>query len=442
MSSLALARAQMELSLGFHIVFAALGIGMPACMVVAEAIGLRAAARGDAAAAQRARDLARLWGKATALLFVVGAVSGTALSFELALLWPGFVELAGPALGPAFTLEGYAFLLEAIFLGLYLYGWDRLSPRGHLAAGVGVATTGCLSGILVCGANAWMQSPRGYVLEAGRLVDVAPFAVFQNPSWMPLAAHATFASYAAAGFTVAGVHAFGLLRRRASEVARLGLRIGLVVGAVGALLQPVTGDALAKLLHRTQPAKLAAMEALFETRAGAPLLVGGLPDVASGTVRYGIELPKLLSVLAAGDPDAVVVGLADVAPDLRPNPVVCHLAFQVMVGGGTALALASLVVVYGVARRRAWIEGTAALRGAVLSGPVAFLALEAGWIVTEAGRQPWIVYGVQRTAEAVTPRQDLGPTFALFAALYALLAVVLVALLVALARKAREEAAA
>jgi cytochrome d ubiquinol oxidase subunit I len=436
MDALTAARIQMELSLGFHMIFAALGIGMPLLMVLAERRALRT---GDDAGLA----LARTWGKATALLFVVGAVSGTALSFELGLLWPKFMAFAGPVIGPAFALEGYAFLIEAIFIGLYLYGWDRMSPRAHWLAGIPVAISGALSGILVVGANAWMQSPRGYTLdEAGRVAAVDVLATFRNPSWVPLALHSTLSCYIAVGFAVAGVYAIGILRGRDDARHRRGLGLGLGLGTITALLQPLSGDWLAKLVGRTQPEKLAAMEALHETTAGAPLLIGGIPDRA-GQIHYGIEIPKGLSFLATGDPNATIRGLASFPVDERPNALVCHLAFQVMVGGGFALVAVGLL--WLVLRRRLRKSGAPFPRWflwiVALASPLGFLALEAGWIVTEVGRQPWIVYRAMRTADAVTPRSDVGTTLAAFGGLYLALGVALIVMLRGLAKKRGGEGA-
>jgi len=422
----------MELSLGFHIVFAALGIGMPLLMLIAEGLHLRTGA-------VHYRELARTWGKATALLFVVGAVSGTALSFELGLLWPKFMAFAGPVVGPAFALEGYAFLIEAIFLGLYLYGWDRLTPRQHWLAGVPVAVSGMLSGVLVVGANAWMQSPRGFGEVFGRVVEVDTFATFLNPSWIPLAIHSTLSCYIAVGFAVAGVYAIGMLRGRDDAYHRTGLVLGMALGAVSAILQPLSGDRVAKLVNQTQPAKLAAMEAHFHTQAGAPILVGGIPDVARSEVHYGIHIPKGLSFLATGDPNAVIRGLEDFPVDERPNVMLCHVAFQVMVGAGFAL-MALGAGFFLVRRFRRGELPRWMLWAVALAAPLGFLALEAGWIVTEAGRQPWIIYGVMRTSDAVTPRTDVGVTLAMYTALYVFLAVALIGLLRGLAKKRLEAA--
>jgi cytochrome d ubiquinol oxidase subunit I len=432
MNPLLAARWQMEVSLGFHMVFAALGIGMPLLMVIAEAMYVRG--HGD-----HWKSLAKTWGKATALLFVVGAVSGTALSFELGLLWPKFMSLAGPVVGPAFALEGYAFLIEAIFVGLYLYGWEKLSKRAHLFAGAVVAFSGLMSGVLVVGANAWMQSPRGFTMSEGRVTDVDMFATFRNPSWLPLAAHSSFSCYISVGFAVAGVYAIALLRGRDGARARAGLTLGMAVGAIASLCQIASGDRVAKLVGRTQPEKLAAMEAHFHTEAGAPILVGGLPDPATETVRFGLHIPKGLSFLATGDPNATIRGLAEFPVDQRPNTILCHLAFQVMVGFGSALL--GLSAIYWLWR---WRKGDAPrwlLWMVGLASPLGFLALEAGWIVTEAGRQPWIIYHVLRTRDAVTPRTDVGVTLAIYVVLYLALSIALVGLLRKLARGEIEEKA-
>jgi cytochrome d ubiquinol oxidase subunit I len=431
MSPLSSARWQMEVSLGFHIVFAALGIGMPLLMLIAEALHLRT---GEA----HYRELARKWGKATALLFVVGAVSGTALSFELGLLWPKFMAFAGPVVGPAFALEGYAFLIEAIFLGMYLYGWERMSPRAHFLSGVPVAVSGMLSGVLVVGANAWMQSPRGYSAVAGRVVDVDTFATFKNPSWLPLAIHSTLSCYIAVGFAVAGVYAVGMLRGRRDQYHRSALFLAMTLGAVSALLQPLSGDRVAKLVNRTQPEKLAAMEALYKTQSGAPLLVGGWPNTETGEVHYGIEVPKGLSFLADGDPNATIKGLEEFPVEDRPNVLLCHLSFQVMVGAGFGLMALGVLFLFMWRRRRGDVP-TWLLRAVALAAPLGFIALEAGWIVTEAGRQPWIIYHVMRTRDAVTPRTDVGATLAMYTALYFFLAIALISLLRALVGKPVED---
>jgi cytochrome d ubiquinol oxidase subunit I len=415
------ARALFGLSLAFHIVFAAVGVAMPLFMVLAEARALRT---GSAVH----RDLARRWAKGTAILFAVGAVSGTVISFELGLLWPRFMAFAGPIIGMPFSLEGFAFFAEAIFLGIYLYGWGRVSPRLHLAAGVVVALSGALSAYFVTLANAWMNTPAGFVLDAaGKAAEVRPFAAMVPPGWAAQVLHVLVSCYAATAFAVAGVHAWFLLRGRDPSFHRAALQIVMGVGAAAALLQPLSGDLSARKVAELQPAKLAALEGQFQTERGAPLRIGGLPDPAAGVTRWALEIPRGLSILAFHDPDAEVKGLLAFPPDERPEPVKVHLAFQVMVGLGGLLALAALAWIAVRARRRE--PGPWLLHALVALGPAGFLALEAGWLVTEWGRQPWTIRGVMRTADAVTPVGNLTVPFVAFGVLYLFLAFMVVVLL-------------
>ncbi len=431
MSNLLWARGQMEVSLAFHIVFAALGIGLPLCMVIAEGLWLRT---GRA----HYRALARKWARATALTFAVGAVSGTALSFELGLLWPRFMALAGGVVGPAFALEGYAFFVEAIFIGLYLYGWDRLSPRAHWLTGIPIAVSGALSAVLVLAANAWMQTPEGFQAVAGRLVATDALAPFKAPAWPDMALHAVLSSYIATAFAVGGVYALGLLRGRRDDYHRSGLAIAMAVGVVAAVLQPISGDISARRVETTQPVKLAAAEALFHTQRGAPLLIGGIPDAAAQRSRFGIEIPGLLSFLATHDFRGEVKGLDAVPPEQRPNVLVTHLAFDTMVGCALLLVLAALLYWHVRYWRRDSPLRPMLLRTLVGVSPLGFLALEAGWFVTEVGRQPWTIYDVMPTADAVTPVQQVGWTFLGFSVLYLVLGVALVVLLRRLATGAPE----
>jgi cytochrome d ubiquinol oxidase subunit I len=427
MDLLAAARAQMALSLAFHMVFAAIGIGLPALMLMAEGLWLRTGR-------PHYRDLAHKWAKATGLLFAIGAVSGTALSFELGLLWPRFMEFSGSIVGPAFALEGFAFFVEAIFLGLYLYGWDRLSPITHWLTGFPVALSGLLSGILVVAVNAWMQAPVGFTTDpSGRVTDVDPLATFRSPAWPAMAIHSSLACYIAVGFGVAGVYAVGLLRGRHDAYHRSGLTLALVMATVAALLQLPSGDLSGRTVARLQPAKLAAMEALFETQAGAPLLIGGIPDERNGRVIFGIEIPYGLSLLADHDPNAVVRGLNDFPRDEWPNVLWVHLAFQLMVGCGFLLIGLGLWF-WWVRWRGDPVANRWLLRAVVVGSPLGFVALEAGWFVTELGRQPWTVYGVMRTAAAVTPVSGVSVSFLVFTVLYLSLAGVVVVLLLRMAR--------
>jgi len=426
MSPLTAARIQMELSLGFHMIFAAIGVAMPVLMLIAEWRWVRYQ---DA----DARRLAHVWAKLTAVTFAIGAVSGTALSFELGLLWPQFMAFAGPLIGPAFALEGYAFFIEAIFLGLYLYGWDRLGPRQHWWCGVAVATSGAVSAVMVLAVNAWMQNPVGFTLSpTGAPIDIDAWQVFTNPAWAPMAAHSTLACYQAVGFAAAANYAWTLWRDpNAGRYAHLGLAISMSVAVVAAVAMPLTGDLLAKRAHRHQPAKLAAMEAHFETQRWAPLTIGGWPDVERRETNYGLRIPGALSFLADSSVETEVVGLDRIPRDQWPNVPVTHVAFQIMVGSGMAMLGAAACYWLVRWRTRGRDAGLPRLLLVVLvaCGPLGFLALEAGWVVTEVGRQPWVIYGVMRTADAATTVRGVWGSLAMFTTVYAGLLVLLIAFL-------------
>jgi cytochrome d ubiquinol oxidase subunit I len=416
------ARTQMALSLGFHIIFAVMGIGMPALMVLAERKWLRT---GDPVWL----DLAKRWSKGTAILFAVGAVSGTVLSFELGLLWPGFMEYAGPIIGMPFSLEGFAFFTEAIFLGIYLYGWNKLTPTAHWWAGVAVAVSGMVSGIFVVFANAWMNAPTGFEIVNGLPTNIDPIAAMLNPASFHQTLHMTLAAFATTGIAVAGIHAWMLRRNGHDHFHRSALHIALLVAVPATFLQMVSGDISAKFVAKWQPAKLAAMEGQFETERGAPLRIGGIPNEATRETRYALELPKALSILAFNDPNAEVKGLEAFPEEDWPPVAITHFAFQVMVGLGSLMALACLWVVWHWVRKRDVAQNRALLTFLAVLTPAGFIAVEAGWIVTEVGRQPWIVYGFMRTADAVTPMPGLIVPLIGISVLYLFLGVVVAYLL-------------
>ena len=425
MDDLLAARSQMAMSLAFHIIFAAIGIAMPLLMIVAEWKWLRS--KDDIYL-----TLAQRWAKGTAILFAVGAVSGTVLSFELGLLWPRFMGYAGSIIGMPFSLEGFAFFTEAIFLGIYLYGWKRVPAAAHLFAGVMVAISGALSGIFVVIANAWMNAPTGFRLVDGKPVDIDPIAAMMNPAALPQTIHMTLAAYAATGFVVAGIHAFMLRRDPNNRFHKAALAIALLVGGVSAILQPLSGDFLAKTVAVTQPVKLAAFEGHFETEQGAAFRIGGLPDEEARITRYSIEVPYALSILAYGDPNAVVKGLNDFPADQHPPVAIVHVAFQIMVACGVVMMLIALWGAWRYLRGRrnhSWLNSKWFLRALIAAAPLGFIAIETGWTVTEVGRQPWIIYGVMRTSEAVTPMPGLIVPFITFTVLYIFLALVTVWLL-------------
>jgi cytochrome d ubiquinol oxidase subunit I len=421
--NLVAARLQMLMSLAFHMVYAAIGIGLPLLLVIVEALYLRT---GQA----HYKALAKKWAKATGLLFAVGAVSGTALSLELGLLWPAYVELMGAAVGHLFGLEGYAFFVEAIFIGLYLYGWDRLSPVAHWWCGVVIAVSGMLSGILVLGVNAWMQQPVGFEMDGGRVIATDPMAILRQPLWLYMALHSTLACYLAVAFGAAGWYAWRMLRGERNDYTRAALLIAMSVAAISAIVQPISGDSLAKYVFKTQPVKFAAMEGQFQSQRYAPLRIGGWPDTKAEVTRYAIEIPGGLSFLATHDPAAEVPGLDRVPKSDWPNVEVTHFAFQIMVGAGTALMVVSVWfwLAYSRGRDRLF-ERKALLWAVAIVGPLGFIGLEAGWFVTEVGRQPWIIQHVMRTRDAVTPVSGVPAMFFAFAALYALLGVTVIVLL-------------
>jgi cytochrome d ubiquinol oxidase subunit I len=428
MSDLFAARTQMALSLGFHIVFAEIGIAMPLLMVLAE---WRWRRTGDEVYLR----LAKRWAKGSAILFAVGAVSGTALSFELGLLWPRFMQLAGPIIGLPFSLEGFAFFTEAIFLGVYLYGWERISPRAHLTAGLLVAVSGAASAIFVVMVNAWMNTPTGLSMSGGRIVSIDPIAGMLNPSSFQQSLHMVLAAYAATGLAVAGVHAAILLRKPDARFHRRALILALVVGAPAAIVQPLSGDVSARTVAIWQPIKLAALEGQFATERGAPLRIGGWPDADAARTRFAIEIPRGLSLLAFHDPGAEVRGLSAFAREQWPPVRPVHVGFQIMVGLGTAMAVVSLWAAVVAVRKRDLSGDRWLLRALAIVAPFGFIATEAGWTVTEVGRQPWVVQGVLRTADAVTPMPGLIVPMLTFALLYLGLGGIVVALLIAMVRE-------
>jgi cytochrome d ubiquinol oxidase subunit I len=415
------ARWQMGLSLAFHIIFAVIGMAMPVMMVAAEAAWLRTGR-------PEFLDLARRWARGTAILFAVGAVSGTVLSFELGLLWPTFMEFAGPLIGMPFSLEGFAFFLEAIFLGLYLYGWNRIGPRTHLLSGVLVCIGGVLSGAFVVTANAWMNTPAGFRLVDGRVTDVDPIAAMFNPAAGAQVVHMLLAAYTAVGVGVAGIHARLLLRDPDNLFHRRACAIALAVGLPSAFFMPFSGDWAGRVVARTQPAKLAALEGQFATQTYAPLRLGGIPDVGARETRYAIEIPGGLSMLAHGDRAARVIGLNDIPRELWPPVTAVHMAFQVMVGIGTWLATLAVWAAVLWWRKRLF-QSRLFLRAAAFSTVFGFIALEAGWMVTELGRQPWVIHGVMRTSDAVTPMPGLVVPFMLFTIIYVVLAAVVIGII-------------
>lgn len=425
MEHLLAARAQMGTSLAFHFIFSALGIGLPLFLVIIEGLYLRT---GD----RTYLTLARTWSKMMAALFAIGAVSGTTIAFELGLLWPVFMQYAGGIIGIPFSAEGFAFFIEAIFIGVYLYGWDKLSPRVHWLCSFPIAIGGAASGLFVVCANAWMNTPAGFRVANGKPVDVHPFIAMFNPAWKTEVVHTLLAAYIFVAFAIAAISALKYLRAKTFGTMHA-MRVALLVGAIAIPLQIVTGDISARFDAHTEPVKSAAMEGQFQTQAGAPLRIGGIPDVQGRRVRYAMEIPKMLSVMSFENPNAVIAGLDSVPQKYWPPVVFAHVSFQVMVGTGFALLFIAAWWLFLERRRRHY--SVAFLWTVVASGLLGFLAMEAGWMVTEEGRQPWIVYGYVLTRDAVTPAPGLDLTFAGFTIMYIFLAVTLAWLLVRIDRE-------
>jgi cytochrome bd ubiquinol oxidase subunit I len=392
------ARTQMAVSLGWHIIIACLGVGFPLLVLFAEWRGVRT---GD----EVWRLLARRWARALGVLFAVGAVSGTILSFELGILWPGLMGTYGEVMGLPFAIEGIWFFTEAIFLGIYLYAWDRLPPKVHMLTAVPIVIAGVAGAFSVVAANAWMNQPRGFDLVNGRVTNVDPWAAMFNPATWPQTTHMILAAYLVTGFGVASVYAVALLRGRRDRYHRLGFLVPFVFAAALTPVQIGVGDWAAHFVADNQPVKLAAMEGVFETERGAPLHLGGIE--VDGQMRYAIEIPFGLSLLAHWDPNAEIMGLNEVQPDRRPPVNVVHLSFQTMVAMGTALLGLGAWFALAWLRRRDLPRSRWFLGFSALSGVAAVVALEAGWITTEVGRQPWIVYGYLRTADAVSAAPGL-----------------------------------
>ena len=411
------ARSQMALSLGFHIVFSCIGMVMPFFMAVSHYYWLKTNNIVY-------KNVTKAWSKGVAIFFATGAVSGTVLSFELGLLWPTFMKYAGPIFGMPFSLEGTAFFIEAIALGFFLYGWDRFNRWFHWFTGVVVGVSGLVSGVLVVSANAWMNCPAGFDYVGGQYLHIDPIAAMFNKAWFSEALHMSIAAFAATGFAVAGIHALMILRGKNVIFHTKSFKIAVVFAAAAAIVQPLSGDLSAKFVARTQPAKLAAMEAHFKTGKSVPLIIGGIPDKEKKEVNYAIALPGMLSFMIDGDFHSEVRGLDSIPEKDQPPVDVMHYAFQIMVGLGMLMLALGVMYFVAVLRHKQWRNSRWLLTLFALATPVGFIAVEAGWTVTEVGRQPWILQGIMRTSDAVTPMPGIIYSFYLFTAVYVSLAVI------------------
>jgi len=421
------ARELMAFTLGFHIILACVGVALPAMMLIAEYRGRR---RGD----EDALRLAKLWSKAAAVLFAVGAVTGTVLSFEMGLLWPRFMERFGDVFGTGFAIEGIFFFIEAIFIAIYIYGWRRLGGWAHFWSGVPIVIAGIGGAFSVVAVNSWMNQPQGFELDsAGNPTNVDPLGALLNPATTYEFPHMLLAAYLVVGFGLASIYAFGMLRGRRERRHRLGLIIPLTVAAILTPVQIFVGDLAAQGVADHQPAKFAAFECIEETGPDQTEWLGGI--CTDEGVEYGIGIPGLNSLLVGWSTDTVVTGLDQVPDDEEPPAnTMLHLAFNAMVGIGFGLLALGGWFVLSWRKRRDIPPSRWFLRAVSVSGPAAVVALEAGWIVTEVGRQPWIVYEIMRTSEAVTSADGLWFAFGGAVLLYAVLGLVSVVALRAIAR--------
>jgi cytochrome bd ubiquinol oxidase subunit I len=430
-SNLAAARSQMAFTLGFHIILSSLGVALPAIMLIANYLGLR---RGDADALK----LAQRWSKAVAVTFAVGAVTGTVLSFEFGLLWPAFTGRFGEVFGVLFAIEGIFFFLEAIFIAIYIFGWKRLSPWAHFWTGVPVVITGLGGAFSVVAVNSWMNQPQGFSPTTGTVTSVEPWKVIFNPAVPYEVPHMILAAYLVTGFLVASIYAVGMLRGRRDRLHRLGLLIPLTVACIATPIQFAVGDTAARAIAKNQPIKFAAIECVEQTSTDVTEYIFG--RCTSSGVKGGIGIPGFDSFLVGWSTSTQVTGLDSVPPDDRPPAnTMLHWAFDTMVGICSLLILLALWLGIGWWRKKDFPQSPWFLGATAVSGVAAIVALESGWIVTEVGRQPWIVYNVMRTSDAVTNTGGIWITFTLILLLYVALGTALIVTLLAMSHRWRTE---
>jgi cytochrome d ubiquinol oxidase subunit I len=415
MDELTIGRLYFISTLMFHIVFVCIGIAMPFLMAVAHWRWLRT---NDPVY----KELTKVWSKGVAIFFAVGAVSGTVVTFQLGLIWPTFMREAGPIIGLPLALEGAAFFTEAVALGLFLYGWNVLNKWVHFASGLVVGLAGVASGYLVTAANGWMNAPVGFETAGVNqpLTNIDPLAAMFNTHWLTTSTHMAIAAFVTTGFAVAGIHAWQYVRTK-KDIHGRAMRIALAIGALFALAQPFSGHSSAELVAHSQPLKLAAMEVHFETEAGAGLLIGGIPNLETGEITLGFHIPSMLSLLAFGDANATVLGLNDFPRGEWPPVLIVHLAYQAMVGIGFFVAGVGLLYFFLLWRKRTTLSHPRVLWFLAALTPLGLIATEAGWVVTEIGRQPWIIYNIMTVEHALTPMTGLIVPFLFMLLVYAVL---------------------
>ena len=427
-SNLLAAREQMAFTLAFHIPFACMGIAFPLMVLIANWLGIR----GDADALR----LAQRWSKVMAVTFAVGAVTGTVLSFELGLLWPGMMGRYGDVFGIPFGIEGIFFFTEAIFIAIYIYGWKRLSPRAHLLSAVPIVIAGIGGAFSVVAANSWMNQPGGFTEANGKVTSVDAVDVIFNKATPYEVPHMLLAAYIVAGFLVSSIYAVGWLRGRRDRMHRLGFVIPFAVAAVATPIQLFVGDTAARAIAKDQPVKFAAMEYVQKTATDVPEWIYGVYN--GGNPKWGISIPGFDSFLVGFSTDTKVTGLDSVPTSDQPGPkTLLHWSFDTMVFIGTGFLLLVIWWLFVLWRRRALPKSPWFWRCCSVTGVLAIIALWCGWIVTEVGRQPWIVYGKLRTADAVTNSGGIWITFAIVIVLYGALLAGTIVLLRSMARRWR-----
>ncbi|MCA1032485.1 cytochrome ubiquinol oxidase subunit I [Bacillus timonensis] len=425
MEDVVIARSLFGMTMGFHIIFATLGVGIPLMVLFAELLYQKTKDRDYAIMANR-------WIKALAVLLGVAIPTGTIAGVQLSLLWPGFMEVIGRVMALPFQIEIYAFFIEALFMSIYVYAADRISPAMRIVSVTLVAIGAAASAILITNVHAFEGTPAGFNIVNGEIVDVDPWAAFWNPSFLVTAGHVAVSAFMTGAFAIASIAAFKMLKEKGETRVYLfhkkALMLSLAVGGIFSLLTAVNGHESAQLLHEYQPEKLAAAEGLFETQSHAPLAIGGFTDRETKEVKWGIEIPWALSFLAGDSFDTVVVGLNDFPEEWWP-PLFVHTLFNAMVGIGTMLILLSMVgFIWNKVLKRAkfpkWLMWLF-----VSAGPLSMLSIEFGWIFACTGRQPWVIYRMMKTEDAVTGSTDLALLFVLFAIVYIILGVSVVLVL-------------
>ncbi|WP_078551527.1 cytochrome ubiquinol oxidase subunit I [Bacillus alkalicellulosilyticus] len=422
MDNVLLSRMLFGSSMAFHIIFATLGVGVTLMIFIAEVV--RAITKD-----QDFGTMAKRWTKGFAILLGVAIPSGTIVGVMLSLLWPGYMEIVGQVIALPFQVEIFAFFLEAVFMSIYVYAADRLSSIMRIISVFFVSLGATASAVLITDAHAWMNTPRGFDIIGGEIVNVRPWEAVFNPSVYVTALHVLGSAYLTGAFVIAAIAAFRLLQGglsdREKSYHRKGLVLSLLVGAVFSFYTSVNGHDTAVMLHEHIPVKLAAAEGLFETQSNAPLAIFGTPDPEANRVVGGIEIPGMLSWLATGSTDGVVLGLNEYPREEWP-PLFVHTLFNIMVFIGTALigiSFLALAYFFVFVRRKGNPWPTWLLVPIVATGPLAMIGIETGWIFSCTGRQPWTIYGIQLTSEAATQSGNVGTLFVLFIILYIILLV-------------------